>query len=423
MKVEIITIGDELLIGQVVDTNSAWMAEKLNAIGLSVHQITSIHDDAEHIKTALQEALTRVEVVLLTGGLGPTKDDITKTTLCDFFHTHLVESERVKAHVMDLYKYRPNVLNSLTATQWLVPEKCQVIDNEVGSAPVMWFEAGTKEHRQVVVSMPGVPHEMENAMTRHILPMLDEMSGKSYIVHHTLLLSGIPESVLALQIEAWETALPPYMHLAYLPKDGMIRLRLSALRGTNEIASKAVLEAEVAQQIEALLPLVQGYVLAVEEKPLEVLVGQLLLQKGYTIGSAESCTGGKIAVLLNKQPGSSAFYKGSVVAYSNEVKHAVLGVSEQALKQYGAVSETVVEQMAVGVRNLLHTDFALATSGIAGPTGGTAQKPVGTVWLALATPFGVKTQLLRAGRLREQITTRAANAALIMALKALQNSK
>lgn len=419
MKAEIITIGDELLIGQVVDTNSAWMAQRLNEVGWEVKQVTSVHDDDLHIQTALREALTRADVVLLTGGLGPTKDDITKQTLCRFFHTSLVENADVRKHIHQLYKDRPDVLNSLTATQWLVPEACRVIENAVGSAPVMWFDAGTAEHPQVVVSMPGVPYEMQYAMTHHILPRLKAMGQREYIVHKTIIVNGIPESALALRIAAWEDALPAFMHLAYLPKDGIIRLRLSGKKAAAEVGSEQALATEMDARIAALLPLIDGYVVALEDQPLEVVLGRLLLQKGLTIASAESCTGGKIAVLLNRHAGSSAFYKGSVIAYANEVKHNVLGVEEEVLARYGAVSEQTVLQMAKGVRRLCRTDYALATSGIAGPDGGTAEKPVGTVWIALATPEGTMARCLQLGKLREQITDRAANAAVIMAIRSL----
>ena len=417
MIASIITIGDELLIGQVVDTNSAWMAERLNEVGISLYQITSVHDDREHILKALDEALSRVDIVFTTGGLGPTKDDITKNVLCEYFDTQLVENEQVRAHIYDLYKERPEALNRLTATQWLVPEKATILPNRVGSAPIMVLEKEAKGERRkakgkVLIALPGVPHEMKIAMAEQVLPYIrlkveGERLKAGDIVHRTILLSGIPESKLAILIEDWENALPASIHLAYLPKDGMIRLRLSSYGEATE--------EQIQTQIDSLMPLISNYVLATEDIALEALVGGLLAQNGKTIATAESCTGGRLAAALNAQPGSSAYYMGSVIAYDNSVKTNLLGVSQETLNTDGAVSESTVRQMAEGVRRLLGTDYAIATSGIAGPTGGTAEKPVGTVWIAWATPEGTKAQCFHFGaaREREQITQRAVTAALV----------
>ena len=464
MKAEIITIGDELLIGQVVDTNSAWMAERLNEVGISLYQITSVHDDREHILKALDEALARVDIVFTTGGLGPTKDDITKNVLCEYFDTQLVENEQVRTHIYDLYKERPEALNRLTATQWLVPEKATILPNRVGSAPIMVFENEVKGERlkvkgegqnsKFLIALPGVPHEMKIAMAEQVLPYIRlevrgerlevrgervevkgerlEVKGEGVevrgerlevkgerlkvkgerleagdIVHRTILLSGIPESKLAILIEDWENALPSSIRLAYLPKDGMIRLRLSSYGDATE--------EQIQTQIDSLMPLISNYVLATEDIALEALVGRLLAQHGKTIATAESCTGGRLAAALNAQSGSSAYYMGSVIAYDNSVKTNLLGVSQETLDTSGAVSESTVRQMAEGVRELLHTDYAIATSGIAGPTGGTAEKPVGTVWIAWATPEGTKAHCYHFGaaREREQITQRAVTAALV----------
>ncbi len=422
MKAEIITIGDELLIGQVVDTNSAYMGQKLSEWGITLHQITSVHDDAEHIRQALTEALARVDIVLCTGGLGPTKDDITKQTFCDFFHTHLIEDESVKVHIHRLYAHRPNVLNRFTATQWLVPANCTVIQNDVGSAPIMLWETLTP-HNSCLIALPGVPYEMQYAMEHRVGEYLQNLAGRGTILHRTLLVTGIPESTLAIQIEDWENALPPHMHVAYLPKDGVIRLRLTASRdsiyGVSKNVSKEELQQETDAQIAALLPLLKDHLLATEDLPLEVLVGRKLKEKHLTVASAESCTGGKIAEALNRYAGSSAFYYGSVVAYDNSVKQNVLGVTAESLQTHGAVSESVVRQMAEGAKRLLKTDYALATSGIAGPDGGTTEKPVGTVWIALATPTETIARCFHLGKLREQITDRATTQALIMLLRAL----
>lgn len=421
MKAEIITIGDELLIGQVVDTNSAWMAQRLNEAGISLHQVTSVHDDRQHILRALDEAFSRADLVLTTGGLGPTKDDITKHVLCEYFHTTLIEDPIVREHILTLYKERPDVLNLLTATQWLVPESATILTNRVGSAPIMVLplshsEASTK----LLISMPGVPYEMQVAMTEQVIPFLESKveslrsKARGQVIHRTILLAGIPESTLAIRIEAWEDALPRTMHLAYLPKDGTIRLRLSTY-------GEATAE-EMDEQIAALLPLISDYVIALEDKPLEAILGELLKQKNATIATAESCTGGRLAAALNALPGSSAYYLGSVVAYANEVKEQVLGVEHDTLTQYGAVSEQTVREMAEGVRRLMRTDYAIATSGIAGPDGGTEDKPVGTVWIAWATPEGTVAERYQFGvaRLREQITQRAVTTALIRMIQIIQ---
>ena len=452
MRAEIITIGDELLIGQVVDTNSAWMAQRLNEVGISLYQITSVHDDREHILKALDEAFSRADIVLTTGGLGPTKDDITKHVMCEYFGTTLVEDPQVRAHIHDLYKDRPEALNRLTATQWLVPASATILPNRVGSAPIMVFENEVKGERlkvkgeghnsKFLIALPGVPHEMKIAITEQVLPFIrlkvkgerleasetssspsgrplnsSEASTKhNKIIHRTILVSGIPESKLAILIEDWENALPSSIHLAYLPKDGIIRLRLSSYGEATE--------AEIQSYIDTLLPLIGDYLLATEDISLEALAGRLLSQKGMTIATAESCTGGRLAAALNVQSGSSAYYMGSVVAYDNSIKTNVLGVFQETLDTYGAVSESTVRQMANGVRKLMNTDYAIATSGIAGPTGGTPDKPVGTVWIAWATPEGTEAKCFHFGaaREREQITLRAVTEALVRLVKCLKSN-
>ncbi|MBO4250619.1 MAG: competence/damage-inducible protein A, partial [Paludibacteraceae bacterium] len=406
MRAEIITIGDELLIGQVVDTNSAWMAERLNETGIELYQITSVHDSREHIIAALDEAFSRVDIVLTTGGLGPTKDDITKHVLCEYFGTHLIEDTRVRTHIEQLYAHRQDVLNRLTATQWQVPECADILENRVGSAPLMVFHKDGK----ILASMPGVPYEMKIAMEEQILPYLShQLSAISrQIYHKTLQVTGIAESSLAILLEEYENSMPEWLHLAYLPKDGIIRLRLSSYGGMSE--------EEMQTWFEKLQQLTAEYRIADTDEPLEVQVGRILTERGQTIATAESCTGGKLAALLNKHSGSSAFYKGSVIAYSNEVKEQVLKVNKEYLDQYGAVSEQVVALMAFGVKRLLNTDFALATSGVAGPTGGTPDKPVGTVWIGVATPDKVYTECFQLGKLREQVTDRACQKALVKLL-------
>lgn len=415
-KATIIVIGDELLIGQVTDTNSGFIAQQLNSIGIEVEETLTVHDDEQMIKDALSQALGQSNIVMLTGGLGPTKDDITKLTLCRFFDTRLVHDESVKQHVLNLYHNRPAVLNRLTETQWLVPEKCTVIPNRIGSAPIMLFRQQSKGGmEQLVFSMPGVPAEMKVAITEQIVPLLAQQYNKGAVEHLTLMVSGIPESALAIKIENWESSLPDNMHLAYLPKNHTIRLRLSGV-GDN----KEVLVGQMKQYWDRLLPLLSDYLVTTTDQPLELTIGEILKEKGQTIATAESCTGGKIAVMLNKHAGSSAFYKGSVVAYSNQVKQRVLNVSSNDLERYGAVSEQVVKQMAVGVKQLLDTDFALATSGIAGPDGGTEEKPVGTVWIAIATPDDTYSECLHLNGTREQITDTAVQLVFVRLLKQIQ---
>ena len=412
MRAEIITIGDELLIGQVVDTNSAWMAERLNECGIELFQVTSVHDNREHIIAALDEAFRRADIVLTTGGLGPTKDDITKHVLCEYFGTHLIEDMRVRAHIRELYKERPDVLNRLTATQWLVPESAEILPNRVGSAPLMIFHKGEK----LLVSMPGVPYEMKIAMDEQILPYILQSVSRnqhSVILHRTLQVTGIPESSLAILLEDYENDMPSDLHLAYLPKDGIIRLRLSSYGGMTE--------KEIDAWFDRLKELTRDYLIADTEEPLEVIVGKLLKEKGATIATAESCTGGKLASLLNKHAGSSAFYWGSVVSYDNSVKEQVLNVPAEMIKTHGVVSEEVVRLMAESVRKLIGADFSIATSGIAGPSGGSEEKLVGTVWMAWATPKGTYAECFHLGKLREQITDRACMKALIGLLKILKN--
>jgi len=427
MQCEIITIGDELLIGQVVDTNSAWMAEKLNEVGIEVKQITSIHDDANHIIQALDAAFKRADLVLTTGGLGPTKDDITKKVLCDYFHSELVSNADVERHVRKLYQDRPDVLNRLTETQWLVPACCEVLPNRVGSAPIMAFNTSIINHQSsILICMPGVPYEMKIAMEEQVLPWLNGLEGEKAkrrdgtgaIEHRTLIVSGIAESALAIHLENWENGLKEKgLHLAYLPKDGTIRLRLDR---TGDAPDRPNIPDSLAIAFAELKALVKEWLVIDEDIPLELAVGYRLQAKGLTIATAESCTGGKLAALLSKHSGSSAWYWGSVVSYDNSVKHNVLGVRQEDLDLYGAVSEQVVRQMAEGVRRLCGTDIAIATSGVAGPTGGTVDKPVGTVWIAWATPSGTTAECFHLGRLREQITDRACVKGLIKLLKMMQ---
>lgn len=404
-QVEIITIGDEILIGQIVDTNSAWMAVQLNHAGFHVAQITSVHDEEQHIIDALDAALERADVVLMTGGLGPTKDDITKQTLCRYFETKLVFDESVLKNIERFLASRSLPMNELNRSQAYVPQFCTVIQNLVGTAPVTWFDKDGK----VIVSMPGVPGEMKNVMSLEVIPRLQKQFNTPAIVHKTVIVSGYPESELALKIADWEDALPENIHLAYLPTYGIVKLRLS---GASE--DDLALEFAINQQIASLTEILGNAIVAYEDVFLEVQVGNLLKDKNMTLATAESCTGGNIAHLITSVPGSSAYFNGSVVSYANDVKSNVLGVNAADIKEYGAVSEIVVRQMAEGVRRLLKTDIAVATSGIAGPDGGTPEKPVGTVWMSVSTSTETVSRLFHFGTQRIPNIERATQAALLM---------
>jgi nicotinamide-nucleotide amidase len=394
MLVEIITIGDEILIGQIVDTNSAWMAQQLNLRGFRVKQISSVSDHEQHILAALHEASERASIVLITGGLGPTKDDITKKTLCTYFNTQLVFNEDVYQDVALLFKERGYEVTAVNRGQAEVPLNCVAIRNSVGTAPGMWFE-----HKDVVyVSMPGVPYEMMHMMEHFVLPKLTTYFNAPKIMHHTLLTQGIGESRLAEEISAWEDALPSNIKLAYLPSVSAVRLRLSGF-GDDNIA----LGVEFNKQLSLLRGMVKKYCYGENNDTLESVIGTLLRSAGKTLATAESCTGGQIAATITKVPGCSAYYKGSVVSYANEIKENFLGVRHADLEAYGAVSKVVVETMAKGVIKSLNVDYAIATSGVAGPDGGSEEKPVGLVWIAVASVDRVFSRQFLLGKNRERI--------------------
>ncbi|WP_161890501.1 competence/damage-inducible protein A [Pontibacter russatus] len=372
---EIITIGDEILFGQIVDTNSAWLGTELTKIGVRVKQITSVSDSADHIVQALDAARTRADIMLLTGGLGPTKDDLTKHVLADYFQTTLKLHEPSLADVTEIFKHRGREVMELNRQQAFLPEACTPVRNVLGTAPGMWFEREGK----VFVSMPGVPFEMKRMMTDTVLPQLKAYFKTPHIIHKVVQTAGIGESTLAARLEDWENGLPPHLKLAYLPHLGGVRLRLT---GTG--AEAAALEQELRTEVAKLAQIIPGYIYAYGEVSLEEAVGQLLKERSLTIATAESCTGGYLAHLITSVSGSSAYYQGSVVAYHNEVKTRELGVMPETLQQHGAVSEATVREMAENVRKKFGTHIGVATSGIAGPGGGTAEKPVGTVWIAYA---------------------------------------
>jgi nicotinamide-nucleotide amidase len=404
MLAEIITIGDELLIGQVIDTNSAWMAEHLNAIGIRVHQITSISDNQDHILTTLKEASERAQLILITGGLGPTKDDITKQTLCKYFDTSLVFSKKAYENVEKLFSARGVAVTELNRLQAMVPANCRVVANPNGTAPCMWFE----QNGCIYVSMPGVPFEMKAIMEQEIIPQLLDKLNR-VIIHRTILTEGVGESHLASIIEPWEDSLPEFIKLAYLPQPGMVRLRLTAYGTDRYLLQEAITKAE-----KELYSYAGNYIFGFDDDTMESVVGQLLRIKGMTLSTAESCTGGNIAQLITSIAGSSDYFKGSIVAYSNEIKEQFLGVPHHVLIEYGAVSEQTVIAMAEGIRTRFDTDFAIAVSGIAGPGGGTAEKPVGTTWIAVATPTETITRKFLLGDHRGRNIRKASIAALNM---------
>ncbi|MCX6291712.1 MAG: competence/damage-inducible protein A [Bacteroidetes bacterium] len=391
---EIITIGDELLIGQVVDTNSAWMGQKLNEAGIRVFQKTAVSDNEEHIIAAFNEAEKRADVILVTGGLGPTKDDLTKITLCKYFKSNLRFDEKVFLDIEKIFKARGREVTKTNRSQAEVPEKCTVIHNSMGTAPGMWFEKKNK----FFVSMPGVPYEMKAMMEKDVLRMLKENFRTPHIFHKTVLTQGIGESYLSDLIETWENSLPPTIKLAYLPSPGLVRMRLS---GSGNLESEV--RQEIAEEMAKLHSIAGKYIYGYDDDTLESLVAGLLKEKKLTVSTAESCTGGYIAHRITTVPGSSEYYKGSVVAYHNEIKTKFLEVDAQTISEKGVVSEEVVNQMALHIKNKFKTDCSIACSGIAGPDGGTPEKPVGTVWIAVATPGGVVTRKLQLGDNRERV--------------------
>ena len=405
MKAEIINIGDELLIGQVVNTNASWMATELTLAGVNVVQITAIADHEKAIGNALDQAAGRADIILMTGGLGPTKDDITKKVLASYFNSEMIFHEPTFEQVKAIFKARHFEVSDVNRNQALIPEKCTPLFNKNGTAPGMWFEQNNK----VFVSMPGVPFETKVMMKEQVIPKLKEFFKLKSIVYKTVMTTGLGESFLAEKIKDWENNLPENIKLAYLPQPGIVRLRLTA-KGENE----AQLRKEIDLQVNKLHMLVDDLIFGYDDVTMEEVIGQLLTKSGKTLATAESCTGGYIAQMITSVAGSSNYFMGSVVSYSNQAKINLLNVPEQAIEQHGAVSKSVVEAMATGARKKFNTDYAVSTSGIAGPSGGTDEKPVGTTWIALATPNGVKSKLFHFGEHRGRNIRRAALAALDM---------
>ena len=412
MKTEIITIGDEILIGQIVDTNSAWMGQQLNLNGIEVYQVTSVHDDHAHIIKAIADAEKNADLVLITGGLGPTKDDITKNCLCEYFGTELVFYPEIFEYIQSLLTSRNVTINQLNRDQALLPASCTILHNSAGTASGMWFE----RNGTIFISMPGVPFEMEAVMIEEVFPRLIKLGIMQSIVHKTILTFGLAESMLAERLEKWESALPDYIKLAYLPSAMMVRLRLSAY-GTD----KGMLKAAIDQEINALINIIPEYIFGFDDDNLALIIGRMLVKSSQTLAVAESCTGGNIAHFITSNPGSSAYFKGGVVAYSNEIKSKLLEVSSQIIDTYGAVSQQVAEAMAAGAQRVLNADFSIATTGIAGPDGGTTEKPIGTVWIAVAGPSGVKSEKFIFRHNRERNIIRSTQSALDLLRKFILN--
>ncbi len=403
MNASIITIGDELLIGQVVNTNASWIAAELETNNIHVSRIVTIADDFHDITNTLSEALLQSDVVIITGGLGPTKDDITKMALCDYFGMQLVMHEPSLANVVDFFTKRGLPISAINKMQALVPDGCEPLVNKVGTAPGMWFEREGK----IIVSLPGVPFEMRWLMSEYVLPKLQGYLGVEAILHKTILTCGIGESFLSELLETWEAALPQNFRLAYLPDAGKVRLRLSA-RGDY----KVTLQGQIETQLATLRVLISDYIYGYDDENFASVVGKLLRNKSATLATAESCTGGELGHQITEISGASDYYLGGVITYSNQLKEQLLGVSADTLANYGAVSSKTAQEMASGCRKLFKSDFAIATTGIAGPTGGTEEKPLGTVWIAIASKNGVVSQKYVFRTTRAQHQERTVNQAL-----------
>lgn len=409
MKATIITIGDEILIGQIVDTNSGYIAKALDRIGIETKEMISISDNKEHILDTFVALQNTVDLVVITGGLGPTKDDITKKTFCDYFEDELVVDQEVLAHVTQLIEgFYKRTITQINKDQALVPSKCTVLHNQVGTAPGMWM----KKENTVFISLPGVPFEMKYLVDNQIIPKVVREYKRPYILHKTILTYGQGESMVAERIEQWENNLPDFIKLAYLPAPGRVRLRLTA-RGVD----KEKLEAGIEENIKSLDAIIHDIIVGFDEdETLEVVVGRILKNQNKTIATAESCTGGKIAEVITSVPGASNYFKGSVVSYATEVKINVLGVSEALINTHSVVSAAVASAMALNVKKMMNTDYAIATTGNAGPTKGDTNAEVGSVFIALATPNEVIIEEFNFGQPREKVIDRA----VIKSLEILQ---
>ena len=410
MKAAIITIGDEILIGQIVDTNSAFIAKSLDRIGVEVHEMISISDNKSQILDTFSKFQNKVDLVVITGGLGPTKDDITKKIFCDYFDDDLVVNNKVLEHVTQLIEgFYKRQITQINKDQALVPSKCIILHNEFGTAPGMWM----KKENTVFISLPGVPFEMKSLVENEIIPRIVVEYQRPYIIHKTVLTYGIGESLLSETIEKWENDLPNFIKLAYLPSPGRVRLRLSA-RGTN----KELLENAIFENVTSLSAILGDAIVGIDDdETLEVVIGRLLTQQNKTISTAESCTGGKIAQVLSSFAGASAYFKGSIVSYATETKISVLGISEDLINEYSVVSAEVAREMAINIQRLMKTDYAIATTGNAGPAKGDSDASVGTVFIALATPYDVIIEEFNFGQPRDKVIDRAVLKSLEMLRK------
>jgi len=407
MNAEIITIGDEILIGQIVDTNSQWIGTELNKIGVSVYQISSIQDDKQHILNALQEAQNRADIVIITGGLGPTKDDITKKTIAEYFKDEkLIEYPEVIEHIQRMFKKYKIPYNKVQQYQAKLPSKATLLMNRMGTAPGMWFY----ENNTVFVSMPGVPYEMKGLMQYEVIPKIQKQFKLPFIMHKTIMTYGQGESVIAERIEDFENNLPSYIKLAYLPSFGRVRLRLSA-KGTDKAILERALEKELQQLYKLLSDIITGQENGVT---IEEHIGNLLKDSGKTLSTAESLTGGKIAATIVSVAGSSAYYKGSFITYTSEMKQELLNVSEETIRNHSVVSSQVAKEMALSVKNKTNSDYAIAVTGNAGPTTDKTDKSVGVVFIAIASDKGVHIEEFNFGQPREKVINRTVNKSLQM---------
>lgn len=403
MNSVIISIGDELLIGQTINTNAGWMGKELNKNGIELLQVLTIPDEVDAIVRAMDYASEQADLVLLTGGLGPTKDDITKNTFAKYFNAPLIENKEALRNVEEFFSRYNREMLPVNKLQALVPKGAEMLLNKKGTAPGMWMES----NKTVFVSMPGVPYEMKYLMEYEVLPRVRKLNKLPYIIHKTIMTHGIGESYIADKIEDIEVSLPSYLKLAYLPSPGIVKLRLTG-RG----ADKKIILESIQEIFNNIIERIKDHVFAEEELQMHECLAQKLKERQFTLSTAESCTGGSIAALMTSLNGASSYFKGGVVAYANEVKKSALGVHDDDLQKYGAVSEAVVKQMALGVQSKFNTDYAIATSGIAGPLGGTIEKPVGTVWIALASPNGVFAKRYQMGDGREKVVKKTIRAAI-----------
>ncbi len=410
MKATIVTIGDEILIGQIIDTNSNFIAKALDKIGVQTHELISISDDKNHMLETFKSLQNKVDFVIMTGGLGPTKDDITKKTYCEYFDDKLIENQEVFKHVKEIIEgFFKRPLTQINRDQALVPSKCEVLFNKLGTAPGMWM----KKENTVYISLPGVPYEMKNLVENQIIPKIIKEYNRPYSIHQTLITYGQGESLVAERIENWENNLPPFIKLAYLPSAGKLRLRLTG-RGTN----KEILQKAIDKNVQSLAQIISDIIVGYDEdQTIEVVIGKYLSKLGKTISTAESCTGGKIAQTITSVPGASNYYRGSIVCYATDTKVTILGVDQETIDKHSVVSAEVAKEMALGIQKIMKTDYAIATTGNAGPSKGDADADVGSVFIAIANKNEVTVEKFNFGQPREKVIDRAVNKSFEMLQK------